>query len=336
MRARGNAFIRRVYEARVPPGTKRPTAETPTWEVERWIRAKYEEKAFFAEDGGTHTGASGHHAPAGGAVDAICALRGSAPACVAPDALISFDDGDVQPPLQPNPLATGGVAHGYLPLVAARACGQVQSDPSPSPWFSSALDDARSPPTQLFQEARQGATPTAHGQLLGSSDLLSGAVLPPLAQPQPRAAPGSTPCGAQPGAAHMCSHLSSYSRPLAPTSVAMPAPTSHATPLTHGLTGLQSNANVASNCSPFMQQQPAVAQLYSVPASSGNACAPSQTPPLQHMAHGRGLAGGEGPRHSVVAASGPQQAIPPMMPAETVMNTATERIMAAFLSDQSE
>lgn len=46
MRSMGNARARKIWEARVPPNYKVPDRNSSNSELERWMRAKYEEKLF--------------------------------------------------------------------------------------------------------------------------------------------------------------------------------------------------------------------------------------------------------------------------------------------------
>ena len=50
LRKVGNANARSRYEARLPPGSARPTATSSDREVAAWIKNKYERRAYYAED----------------------------------------------------------------------------------------------------------------------------------------------------------------------------------------------------------------------------------------------------------------------------------------------
>ena len=45
----GNDNAKKVYEAKLPKGFKRPN-ESNGYELEQFIRAKYEKKAYFSQD----------------------------------------------------------------------------------------------------------------------------------------------------------------------------------------------------------------------------------------------------------------------------------------------
>jgi len=47
----GNARAKEIYEANVPTGYRRPSEQTDNYEVENWIRAKYERKEFMSREG---------------------------------------------------------------------------------------------------------------------------------------------------------------------------------------------------------------------------------------------------------------------------------------------
>jgi len=49
MRNHGNIFAAQRYEAAVFANVQQPTAASDNAHVERWIRAKYEERAYLRE-----------------------------------------------------------------------------------------------------------------------------------------------------------------------------------------------------------------------------------------------------------------------------------------------